>query len=154
MLAQDGLTVTAHARWFGLEIGALRLAIDSGSVANMFVRARASHFGPSLEQDPGPVLSPAFPVMNVQEILVHEGRPLLIFSAHDLLEYADGRELARPSPISSGDWIVVLKTEASCSLGLRVDRAAGPFRSFEQKGVQWHAVQCRSMSQQQGTLNA
>ena len=135
--------LAATLRWFGLEIGQARLAVECSEVASVFT------------QSAGRAAPTELPFGNAQELLVHEGRPLLVLAPHDLFEQSDGSALAYAATEGQGDWVVAMKTPEGCSIGIRADRASGPFRTaadgattpsglIEHNGQSWTLVRTRS----------
>ncbi len=134
----------AAGRWFGLEIGATRLAVQSTEVATVIVRPAAE-------------FKPVQPLESVRELLVHEGAPLVILSARDVFEGLVDADPDLTQRWGEGQWVLILKTDQDCKIGVRLNRAVGPFRfdaaesndaqplAIEHSGHSWQRVRVRPL---------
>ena len=116
-----------HLRWFALEVGEQRYALDLVSVRTMF-------YQPLLESghDEGDVKNLSSIFLNVRSVIVHEGAPVFLLSPSQLFSCQDEPLDARQHDSADSDlslpWVVILRGDSLSSVGLRVSRASGPFR--------------------------
>ena len=148
-----------HQRWFALEVGDQRYALDLGSVRTVFYQPLSE---PSGEENRAPNLSSVF--LNVRSVIVHEGAPVFllspsqVFSCNELPLDPEVHNLANVAATEL-PWVVILQGDSLSSVGVRVGRASGPFRLTEesitggtadgsprisQGGQRWLAVRSRA----------
>jgi hypothetical protein len=114
-------------RWFGLELGDRRYAIDFRSVSTVFYQpAETPKEGAVLIQDRGPFIG-------IRGLMVHEGSPVFLLDPSRLFNGVDGPlDAGRHDQVSpdqeSGKWIVIFAGDSLSNVGIRVDRASGPFK--------------------------
>jgi len=147
-----------HHRWFALEVGEQRYALDLASVRTMF-------YQPLLDSgdDEGEAKNLSSIFLNVRSVIVHEGAPVFLLSPSQLFscqeEPLDAREHHSAESARSLPWVVILRGDSLSSVGLRVRRASGPFRLADDSlngdspgssprithgGQQWLAVRVRT----------
>lgn len=114
-------------RWFGLELGDRRYAIDFRSVSTVFYQpAETPKEGTAPIQDRGPFIG-------IRGLMVHEGSPVFLLDPSRLFTAVDGaldaalHDQASPDQ-ASGKWIVIFAGDSLSNVGIRVDRASGPFK--------------------------
>ncbi len=114
-------------RWFGLELGDRRYAIDFRSVSTVFYQpAETPKEGAVMIQDRGPF-------MGIRGLMVHEGSPVFLLDPSRLFNGVDGpldagRHDQTSPDDASGKWIVIFTGDSLSNVGIRVDRASGPFK--------------------------
>jgi hypothetical protein len=137
--------LTRPYRWFGLDIGGRRYAVDFQSVSTVFYQPNES--AAALR-----AASKDSPFLNIRGLMVHEGAPVFLLSPSRLFTSADGpldpaEDNALPvasvppeasaetsvdgSTLSSAPvapWVVIFRGDSLSGVGIRVDRASGPFR--------------------------
>ena len=86
-----------HQRWFALEVGDQRYALDLGSVRTVFYQPLSE---PSGEENRAPNLSSVF--LNVRSVIVHEGAPVFCSPRARSLAVTNCRSILRctTSPMS------------------------------------------------------
>lgn len=115
-------------RWLGLEVSGGAYAIDLASVATVFHESAEAA---------SPLTTGAKrPFLNLHGLMIRNGQPLFLLPAADLLSAENplsfGQDVFTANPNQSlPPWVVVLTalTPDGAQLGLRVDRASGPFRT-------------------------
>lgn len=119
--------LTRPYRWFGLEIGGNRYAIDFHSVATVFYQPADSQEAVRAQTERGPFL-------NIRGLLVHEGAPVFLLSPSRLFTAASGpldpaeHDAAPAANGAPPPWVVIFNGDSLSSVGIRVDHASGPFR--------------------------
>ncbi len=114
-------------RWFGLELGDRRYAIDFRSVSTVFYQpAETPKEGTAPIQD-------RVPFIGIRGLMVHEGSPVFLLDPSRLFTAVDGAlDAALHDQLSpdqaSGKWIVIFAGDSLSNVGIRVDRASGPFK--------------------------
>lgn len=120
-------TLTRPYRWFGLEVGGNRYAIDFHSVATVF-------YQPADDRESAPAQPAPGPFLNIRGLLVHEGAPVFLLSPSRLFAsvagplQADEHDLVSDPDAKSPPWVVIFHGHSLSSVGIRVDSASGPFR--------------------------
>jgi hypothetical protein len=121
-------------RWFGLELGDRRYAIDFRSVSTVFYQpAETPKEGAVMIQDRGPFIG-------IRGLMVHEGSPVFLLDPSRLFNGVDGpldagrHDQASPDD-ASGKWIVIFAGDSLSNVGIRVDRASGPFKVASDSSV-------------------
>ncbi len=121
-------TLTRPYRWFGLEVGGNRYAIDFQSVATVF-------YQPADDREVLRAQSAVGPFLNIRGLLVHEGAPVFLLSPSRLFICASGplqaseHDLNLDVSAKASPWVVIFNNDSLSSVGIRVDSASGPFRS-------------------------
>lgn len=119
--------LTRPYRWFGLEVGGNRYAIDFRSVATVF-------YQPADDRESVSAQSLAGPFSNICGLLVHEGAPVFLLSPSRLFICASGpfqaseHDLNLDASAKAPPWVVIFNGQSLSSVGIRVDSASGPFR--------------------------
>ena len=119
--------LTRPYRWFGLEIGGNRYAIDFHSVATVFYQPADSQEAVRAQTERGPFL-------NIRGLLVHEGAPVFLLSQSRLFTSASGpldpaeHDADSVTHGAAPPWVVIFNGDSLSSVGIRVDHASGPFR--------------------------
>ncbi len=114
-------------RWFGLELGDRRYAIDFRSVSTVFYQpAEAPKDGTVSIQDRGPFIG-------IRGLMVHEGSPVFLLDPSRLFNGVEGSldPSVHDQPLqdpASGKWVVIFAGDSLSNVGIRVDRASGPFK--------------------------
>lgn len=120
-------TLTRPYRWFGLQVGNNRYAIDFHSVATVFYQPADAQESVRAQVESGPFL-------NIRGLMVHEGAPVFLLSPSRLFTAATGPlDAAEHDPSPAADakappWVVIFNGDSLSSVGIRVDHASGPFR--------------------------
>lgn len=148
-----------HQRWFALEVGTQRYALDLGSVRTVFYQPLSE---PPEGETRAPNLTSVF--LNVHSVIVHEGAPVFllspsqVFSCNEAPLDPEAHNLDRVAATEL-PWVVILQGDSLSSVGVRVGRASGPFRLTEesitggaedgiptiaQGGQRWLAVRSRA----------
>ena len=166
--------LTRPYRWFGLDIGGRRYAVDFQSVSTVF-------YQPTQSAAALRAASQDSPFLNIRGLMVHEGAPVFLLSPSRLFMSADGpldpaEDDAPSTPEASSEaagetsedatastpppvapWVVIFRGDSLSGVGIRVDRASGPFRmvpetsesdAFRQRDIQhidlsWRVVRLR-----------
>lgn len=147
-----------HQRWFALEVGEHRYALDLASVRTMFYQPLSESGG-----DEGEAKNLSSVFLNVRSVIVHEGAPVFLLSPSQLFscqeEPLDARQHDSAESALTLPWVVILRGDSLSSVGLRVSRASGPFRLTDDSvtsdaqgsspmithgGQQWLAVRVRT----------
>ena len=147
-----------HQRWFALEVGEHRYALDLASVRTMFYQPLSESGG-----DEGEATNLSSVFLNVRSVIVHEGAPVFLLSPSQLFscqeEPLDARQYDSAESALTLPWVVILRGDSLSSVGLRVSRASGPFRLTDDSvtsdaqgsspmithgGQQWLAVRVRT----------
>lgn len=124
--------LTRPYRWFGLDIGGRHYAIDFQSVNTVF-------YQPTESDAAVRAASKDSPFSNIRGLIVHEGAPVFLLAPSRLFVSVDGpldpAEHDAPLPDTSTDkptvvapWVVIFRGDSLSGVGIRVDRASGPFR--------------------------
>jgi hypothetical protein len=137
--------LTRPYRWFGLVIGGRRYAVDFQAVSTVFYQPTES--AAALR-----AASKDSPFLNIRGLMVHEGAPVFLLSPSRLFMSADGpldpaeddvpisteppaepsaehpSDMAASPPASVAPWVVIFRGDSLSGVGIRVDRASGPFR--------------------------
>jgi hypothetical protein len=120
--------LTRPYRWFGLEVGGHRYAIDFHSVATVFYQPADSEEAVRAQTERGPFL-------NIRGLMVHEGSPVFLLPPSRLFTAANGPLEAAEhdqDPVADGGapppWVVIFNGDSLSSVGIRVHHASGPFR--------------------------
>ena len=148
-------TLTRPYRWFGLEIHGRRYAIDFNCINTAFYQPTEDHQSSRMAVERGPFL-------DIRGLLVHEGAPVFLLppsrlftSASGLLDPAEHDH--QPGDAALPPWVVIFNGDSLSGVGIRVDRASGPFRmspemveaeAFMKKEIQhldqwWQVVRLR-----------
>ncbi|MBU3724868.1 MAG: hypothetical protein FGM18_05065 [Burkholderiaceae bacterium] len=120
-------TLTRPYRWFGLEVGGHRYAIDFYSVATVFYQPADGREAARVQAGQGPFL-------NIRGLLVHEGAPVFLLPPSRLFTSVRGplesneHDRYPDADAKAPPWVVVFNGDSLSSVGIRVDHASGPFR--------------------------
>ncbi len=80
------------------------------------------------------------PFIGIRGLMVHEGSPVFLLDPSRLFNGVDGpldagrHDQASPDD-ASGKWIVIFAGDSLSNVGIRVDRASGPFKVASDSSV-------------------
>lgn len=120
-------TLTRPYRWFGLEIHGRRYAIDFNCINTVFYQPGDHDQADRAVVEKGPFLG-------IRGLMVHEGSPVFLLPPSRLFASAtgpldaaehDGGGASADAPAS---WVVIFNGDSISSVGIRAERASGPFR--------------------------
>jgi hypothetical protein len=148
-------TLTRPYRWFGLEIHGRRYAIDFNCINTVF-------YQPGDHDEADRAVVEKGPFLGIRGLMVHEGSPVFLLPPSRLFTSATGPlDAAEHDGGAAADavasWVVIFNGDSISSVGIRVERASGPFRmqpemaeaeAFSKKEIQhldqwWTVVRLR-----------
>lgn len=119
-------TLTRPYRWFGIEIHGRRYAIDFNCINTVFYQPGDHDQADRTVVEKGPFLG-------IRGLMVHEGAPVFLLPPSRLFASASGPlDAGEHDTAASSDtpaaWVVIFNGDSISSVGIRVERASGPFR--------------------------
>jgi hypothetical protein len=119
-------TLTRPYRWFGIEIHGRRYAIDFNCINTVFYQPGDHDQADRTVVEKGPFLG-------IRGLMVHEGAPVFLLPPSRLFASASGpldavEHDTAASPETPAAWVVIFNGDSISSVGIRVERASGPFR--------------------------